>query len=97
LKIPFGAIVALVNIKNDELGKINMLLCLRDQKSLELEKEEQPAGCLRWFGVISQRRDLNPRPGAYEASALPLSYVGVHPIIPVRVKFLQDEQRNLNE
>ncbi len=39
-------------------------------------------------GLESQRRDLNPRPGAYEASALPLSYVGVAKIIPVMGEFL---------
>src|SRR5690606_11810878 len=42
-------------------------------------------GARRW----SRRRDLNPRPPAYKAGALPLSYTGLHmPLYPARACYV---------
>ena len=49
-----------------------MLFYLEFYKSLEFKTQEIEGDS----GKTSPRRDLNPRPTAYEAVALPLSYEG---------------------
>ena len=39
---------------------------------------QDPSGFRKLAKIIWQRRDLNPRPKAYESSALPLSYAAVY-------------------